>query len=249
MKLTLLIALALVLALAACAPAATPEPTPTLPPPTETPVPPTSTPEPTPTPDPLLFRDDFDGALSSEWTWLREQPSDHSLTANPGWLEIVAGPGGLGDESIQNVLLHGAPGGKFEIETRVNFRPPGNFQIGGLVIFESPQNFVLFGRAFCGGTGGTCVGDGLYMDLVQDGTWYPDNYATRAPDTDSLFLRLQRDGENLTGLVSEDGENWTTIGRHQSSFNPVFVGLVAGQAMRSVPGKPQFDYFTITALP
>lgn len=249
MKRNLITVLAILLAVSACgAPVPPPPPaTETASPPTETAIPPTATLEPSPTPDPLLFRDEFDGALGDGWHWVREKPSDWSLTKAPGWIEIMARAGGVGDGSISNLLLREAPTGDFELETRLNFRPAGNFQLGGLLIYADNTDYVVFGRAFC--AGGACAGDGLYMDMIIDGNWNSENFATRAPAVDILHLRLRRVGDAYSGSVSEDGQQWTVIGSHQAPWQPVFIGILAGQAVRSVPKPAQFDYFMVTAIP
>lgn len=163
------------MALTACnTPAAVPTELPP-PSPTDTPLPPTSTPEPTPTVDPLLFRDDFEGSLGEGWSWTNEDDRFYSFTNNPGWLEMSAQPGYIGDGTVTNLLLRNAPDGNYELETRMNFVPKGNFQIGALVIYESGPNFAQFGRAFCG----PCPAvDGFYFDLFIDGKFGGENFAT-----------------------------------------------------------------------
>jgi len=244
------------LVLAACGAPATPEPTQTSTPrptPTETPVPPSATPEPsptpepTPTPDPLLFRDDFEGQLGEGWQWVREDDRYWSLTSSPGWLEIMARSGNVNDGNIKNLLLRPAPQGDFELETTLRFRPTGNFQIAGLLIYQSADQHVQFGRAFCNAP--QCTGDGFYLDLITDGNFSPENFATDAPETDTVQLRLRREGETYTGYISVDGVQWILIGVHRSDMVPIFVGLVAGQAVGSTPKPAQFDYFLINALP
>ncbi len=249
--------------LSACSILTTPEPTPLptptntlvpsptrtiVPSPTETPIPPTSTPEPSPTstPDPLLFRDDFEGVLDSSWNWVREDNKYWNLTNNPGWLEIMAGYGGVGSGNIKNLLLRSVPEGNFELETRLNFQPAGNYQIAGLLIYESAANFVQFGRAFCNAQ--QCTRDGYYLDFVTSGNLNPENFATKITETEIVYLRLRREGEVFTAYGSEDGEEWKVIGAHTGSINPLFVGLVAGQALNSSPKPAQFDYFMINAL-
>lgn len=241
------------LVLLACGTLATPAPVPAptstpLPPPTETPVPPTVTLEPSPTSDPLLFRDDFEGSLGEGWEWTRENKNAWSLTNNAGWLEIMARAGHVGSGDIDNLLLRQAPEGNFELETRLNFKPTENFQIAGLIIYESAANFIQFGRAFCG-FGPPCAGDAYYIDLINGGNNNPENFATSAPETDTVFLRLRREGNTFTAYASEDGTEWKVIGAHVGQMNPLFVGLVAGQAVNSVPKPAQFDYFVINALP
>ena len=153
-KIFLCIVLMAVLLSACGAPAAPPAPEPTLPPtatstplppPTATPLPPTATAEPSPTPDPLLFRDEFDGALGEGWQWVLENPQTWSLNSQPGWLEMVVSSGSVSAGSAENLLLRPAPEGNFELETKVKFKPTGDFQIAGLLIYESAANFVQFG--------------------------------------------------------------------------------------------------------
>ena len=222
--------------------------------PTETPLPPptvtlepTTTLEPSPTPDPLIFRDDFDGSLNDGWQWVHENQNYWSLTNNSGWLEIMARSGHVGSGDIDNLLLRQAPEGNYELETKLIFDPSENFQFAGLLIYESAANFVQFGRAFCGYA--QCAGDGFYLDMTTDGNVTPENFAATAPDTDTIYLRLRREGGTFTAYSSEGGEEWKLIGAHQSPMKPMFVGLVSGQAYNSVPKPAQFDYFMIKALP
>lgn len=241
------IVLLLVLTLSACTTPTPPPPTETpIPPPTNTPLPPTPTPEPTATLDPLLFRDDFEGSLGEGWSWTNENADFWNLTNNPGWLEITALPGHVADGSMKNLLLRNAPGGNYELETNLKFQPTGNFQIAGLLIYESAANFTVFGRAFCG----QCpAGDGYYFDLTIDGSFTGENFGTTAPATDTLYLRLRREGNTYTSYGSEDGVDWQVIGTHTSEMSPMFVGLVSGQAVNTTPKPAQFDYFVINALP
>lgn len=218
-----------------------------VPPPTNTPLPPTATLEPSPTPDPLIFRDDFEGALDESWSWTKENKQYWSLTNNPGWLEITALPGNIGDGSITNMLLRPMPEGNFELETHLKFQPTGNYQIAGLLIYESASNFMQFGRAYCNAP--ACKGDGYYFDLTIGGSFTGENFSTAAPEIDTIFLRLRREGNTYTAYASEDGEKWQVIGTHTSEMSPMFVGLVSGQAVNSLPKPAQFDYYVINALP
>ncbi len=256
-KSVLLFMLLLAVSLSACSvpptpapePAASPAPTNTpVPPATETPtpIPPTSTPEPSPTPDPLLFRDEFDGSLGEGWQWLREKPQAWSLTNNPGWLEIIARPGYVSEGNLDNQFMRPIPEGNFELETKIKFKPVGDFQIAGLLNYESPANFIQFGRAFCDYP--QCANDGFYMDVISGGNMLPENFAVAAPATDTVYLRLRREGDTYSSYASEDGQEWKMIGTQNSPMNPLFIGLVAGQAW-SAPQAAQFDYFVVYALP
>ena len=254
-KIFLCIVLMAVLLSACGTPAAPPTPEPTLPPtatstpaplPTATPLPPTATAEPSPTPDPLLFRDEFDGALGEGWQWVLENSQTWSLSSEPGWLEMVVSSGSVSAGSAENLLLRPAPEGNFELETKVKFKPTGDFQIAGLLIYESAANFVQFGRAFCDYP--QCANDGFYLDMVADGNMNPENFAVSAPETDVVYLRLRREGSTYTAYASKDGLEWKLIGAHTSDMNGMFIGLVAAQA-QSAPKPAQFDYFLINSLP
>lgn len=223
-----------------------PLPTETLVPPTET-LEPSPTLVPSPTLDPLIFRDDFEGSLGEGWEWVREDKKSWSLTNNAGWLELMARAGNVGSGTIENMLLRTSPDVNFELETQLKFKPAGNFQIAGLLIYESAANSVLFGRAFCDGP--QCAGDGYYFDQIANNSFISDNFATAAPESDTVYLRLRREGNSYTAYASEDGNEWRVIGAHVGEMNPLFVGLVAGQAVNSVPKPAQFNYFMINALP
>jgi beta-xylosidase len=245
-----------IFALAACGSPATPAPEPTSPPlptntsipePTSTSLPPTATLEPSPTPDPLLFRDDFEGSLGEGWTWTQENKKSWSLTNNPGWLEIIARPGYVGGGNLDNILLRPIPDGNFEIEIKLNFKPVGDYQIAGLLIYESAANYLQFGRAFCDAPG-VCAKDGFYVDLSTNGNLDGQNLATPAENTEIAFLRLRREGNKYTAYASHDGQEWRLIGEKISDMNPMFIGLLAGQAW-SAPQPAQFDYFIVNQVP
>jgi len=233
--------------LTSCGPQATPTPVPTStatasPVPTYTAVP-TATVTPSPTPVPILFRDDFEGTLDAGWQWVKENKKMWSLTNKPGSLEIIAGSGGV---ASRNLLILPIPKGNFELETKLTFEPAVNYQIAGLIIYYNGANYIMFGRAFCA----TCLsdGDGFYFDMNERGKLSTDNFASAAPGTDLVYLRLRREGNTYTSYTSEDGIQWTKHGVHTSEFEPKSVGLAAGQSTKdSMPA--QFDYFTISAIP
>lgn len=249
----------LILLLTACGSPATPTLGPTIPPakntpvplPSETPIPPEPTLVPTlvpsPTLDPLLFKDDFEGGLAEGWKWTRENKKTSSFKNNPGWLEIIAGPGNVGGGKLDNLLLRQIPDGNFELETKIKFKPTGDYQIAGLLIYESAGNFIQFGRAFCDAPK-ACAKDGFYVDLYINSNYDAGNLATEAKDTDIAFLRLRHEGIKYTAYASYDGETWQLIGEKNSEMKPKFIGLMAGQAF-SAPKPAQFDYFIVNQLP
>lgn len=195
--------------------------------------------------DPNYFRDDFDIQLGTGWAWLHEDPSNWSLTAVPGALQINAGAGHVNDETVTNLLLRAAPSGDFQIETKLTFRPNADFQFAGLIIYESPPNLIQAGRAFCD-IPDVCVGEGLYVDYYNSGSFVTPNFAAAYTESE-IYLRLVRQNDTYTFQTSSDGSEWTLRGGTVSQMNPLQIGLVAGQNASSVI-PALFDYFEVRSL-
>ena len=196
----------------------------------------------------LLFRDDFDNSLDKNWVWVGEDKDNWSLAALPGSLQINAGSGDVNKGTIRNLLLRPMPAGVIQIETKVTFQPVSNFQFAGIIVYESPTNFVQVGRAYCSGEIPRCVGDGLYMDYYEGGSFVAPNYALPFTQSETVYLQLIRRGNTYTLQTSVDGETWDTRGMTTSDMNPLQIGLVAGQnASSMIPAT--FDYFEVTLLP
>jgi branched-chain amino acid transport system substrate-binding protein len=190
------------------------------------------------------FKDDFDGQLAEGWTWLAEDPSKWSLSEVPGSLQIIASDASIdGPNMPPNILLREAPSGDFEVTTSLQFTPTSNFQFAGLVVFQDNGNVLQFGRAFCN-LANSCIGDGVYFDNIENGSFSTNNYQT-AFHGPTIYLRLRRVGNTYTGYYSEDGENWTITGDHIRDFSQMRVGLIAAQAPTEIPAV--FDYFTMNA--
>ena len=196
--------------------------------------------------DPSYFRDDFDNNLGPGWQWLREVPSNWSLTAIPGWLQINVDGGEVSDETMTNLLLRAAPAGNFQMETKITFSPKADFQFAGLIIYESPPNLIQAGRAFCD-LPDVCVGDGLYVDYYNNGSFVTPNFAAAYPETE-VYLRLIRQGDTYTFQSSADGSEWILRGGTVSSMNPLQIGLAAGQNTTGII-PASFDYFEVSSLP
>ena len=197
----------------------------------------------TSTPDRKFFRDDFNEELDSEWSWVREDPENWSLTALPGALQINVAGGYVAEETNPNLLLRSAPEGDFQIQTQLTFRPTRNYQFAGLIIYEDSSNFLQAGRSYCDSTG--CAGSGLYMDLYVNGDIIPPDFGQGYRVFDPLLLRLSRQGDSYTFEASTNGKVWFLIGRHTSDMNPIQIGLVTGQRMSGENLPATFEYFEV----
>jgi beta-xylosidase len=222
-------------------PSATPSPIPSA---TSTPATPTVSPS--PTPDPRFFRDDFNETLDDQWSWVREDPRNWSLTALPGALQLNVAGGYVAAHTNPNLLLRPAPEGNFQIETQITFRPTRNYQFAGLIIYENDSNFIQAGRAYCSSVG--CVGAGLYVDYYQKGVIVKPDFGQPYGDIDPLLLRLSRREDTYTFEASTDGKVWFIIGSHTSAMKPLQIGLVTGQRMRGQNLPAIFEYFEVHSL-
>lgn len=189
--------------------------------------------------------DDFDTeTLAPTWSWINESPDHWSLTEAPGFLRLVLQP------DFTTMLVRPVPQGDFEIRTRLIFTPTTNFEMGGLVLYQDDGNLLLLGRAFCEfGYPGCVEGNGIYFDHIEDGALVGDNYGMRTASTGLAYLRIIRQGSFYTGYVSEDGQNWLLVGRHEvsSEVELDWMGLaIRGpieQTEQTEQTSADFDFF------
>jgi beta-xylosidase len=189
------------------------------------------------------WTDGFGGpGLGVGWAWVNEDAANWSLTARPGFLRIMTHAGGVGDK---NLLFRPAPGGDFDIRTRLVFAPTSNFQIGGLVLYQDSGNYLILGRAYCGAAPPGCVGNGIYFDRIEGGEFVGPNFATSAASPDQAYLRLTREGSMCSGYYSDDGTTWRLIGRHTPDGAALWskIGLTAARG-GSIPAD--FDFFQLS---
>ncbi len=194
----------------------------------------------------LVFRDDFEDALSSGWEWVREVPNRWDLTSNPDFLRLTMDL----EAYPRNILLRPAPEGNFEIAARVLFTPTENFEFAGLEIYQDDKNLLRVGRGFCQIpiAPSVCIGNGIYFDVsVMGYNWCP-NIMLETQQESEAYLRLRKEGNLYTAYYSEDGTNWTLVGQQTTELKSPRIGLVTTGS--SYIGKfADFDYFTIYELP
>lgn len=114
-----------------------------------------------------IFRDDFTGQISPEWTWQNQDASRHKLN-DDGWLEITGG-----DESIltdgqqANLLWIDLPKGDFEIMLHLKSQPLFDFQQAGFLLYQDAENYLTLNRGYCM----ECVlgGEGVFLEYSSNG--------------------------------------------------------------------------------
>jgi len=159
-----------------------------------------------------FWRDDFGtDTLHPLWSWIREDVSHWSLTDNPDFLRITTQEGGIiaASNDQQNILVTDAPGGDFQITTKVIFDPSENFQHAAILVYQDDDNYIQLNRAWA-------FGDTVNFDQEIAGVVTSTQIAETA---DTIWLRMTREA------------NTHRIHQHE------WCGLDAGRPVRRLPPK------------
>jgi len=188
-----------------------------------------------------VWDDQFENtSLNPRWSWINEDATHWSLSANPGYMRIIT------QQQDKNRLVQDVPSGDFEIRTYLIFDPGENFQFAALYVYGDEDNFLKFGRAFCNKAPPECVGNGIYFDYVEDGELTGGNFATAVTEQSLAYLRLVSDGANFTAFVSTNGTSWEEIGTHTINFTPSKIGLSGSNGAQPASEIPaDFDFFLV----
>ena len=197
------------------------------------------------------WSDRFDKGFNDPWAWVREDASHWSLDDRPGYMQITTQEGSLlgSSNDAHNLLLRPTPPTDWQIGTRVLFTPTQNYQIAGLLIYADDDDFMLLGRAFCD-TPDECVGNGIYFDHEEAGSFAGSNYATMIPLPYLTNLQVARVESDYWGFYGEDGIYWRLIGHHVAGpgFISTRVGLGAyNQSAEAAEIDAAFDSFRLVA--
>jgi hypothetical protein len=216
--------------------------------------------------------DEFNSnSLGSQWTWVRENNSNWSLSKTPGSLAITGQKGDIlgATNNAENILLQSA-NTDWTILTKVTFsRKPSSFnQQGGIIAWQDDDNFVKLVYRSNPRPGRPGSGSGGVMDMIieKNGNYF-SLASFRSPDviTDnnySLIMKLERKGETITGSYSRDGKTFSKLGTANLILRDAKAGFVVcngsdvGRSGMRMPGMQMpeqdqsdfnvsFDYFRI----
>lgn len=189
-----------------------------------------------------LFEDEFDGkSLENSWIILRENQSDISLTESPGHLRIISKAEDLWQINVNNKikLLRRGPHGDFEIVARLTYDPKEKFQQAGIILYEDEENYVMLTRQK----------DDAQHVVMSRSISKTEGAKSAATSLTTLYLKLTKSGESISGAFSTNGETWTTVdhisGLH---FKHPQVGLVGFNAQQKTTANADFDFFKISAI-
>jgi beta-glucosidase len=207
--------------------------------------------------------DEFNSpAIAKQWTWIRENPSNWSLSKKAGSLVITSGKGDLqaANNNAENVLLQSA-NTDWVVESKLVFsrRPSGFSQSGGLLAYQDDDNYIKLaygagggGRGFGRGYGrpdGTQSGSVL---LVTEENGNQKNAAVLSmtdiiKDNNTLYLRFEKKGDLYTASCSPDGKNFKNVGSASVLLKDIKAGILVCDGVAdarfsrfmNMPGRPQ----------
>jgi beta-glucosidase len=219
--------------------------------------------------------DEFNtSSLGKQWTIIRENTENLSLTKQPGSLVITSAKGDIAAESndAQNIILQSA-NTDWTIETKIicSRKPAGFSENAGIIAYQDDNNFIKLvyrtgmGRRGFGQMGGEQPG-AVELSVESGGNQKSSVTISMEkiikPDN-TLFLRLVKKGDAYTASCSSDGKKFEEVGDAKVILLDITAGLMVcdgvmpAQLARfrrqmpqdSEPIKPfevAFDYFRIT---
>ncbi|PRY96668.1 beta-glucosidase-like glycosyl hydrolase [Marinilabilia salmonicolor] len=202
--------------------------------------------------------DEFNGSeINSQWKWLRENPSAHSLTEKEGALTITSEPGGVSERTnnAKNILLQSA-NSDWTIETKlVGSRMPSQPENAGIIVYQDDENFIkLVHRAVIKTTRIREPQPGT-IDLVIEENDISKSLASfklKDPITGSneLILKLTKKGSMYTAYYSVDnGENFENLGTADLLLKDIRAGLMVADGIISNYMKSTFWFDSDTTKP
>jgi tetratricopeptide (TPR) repeat protein/regulation of enolase protein 1 (concanavalin A-like superfamily) len=168
----------------------------------------------------LTWQDSFeDLSLQAEWRWTDPQgKSSYDFIGQKGVLELRTSAGcDLSAINLRAPRLLRQISGDFAVETKLVDITEEESQIGGLLLWLSEKSYLSFGKR------SDRVNE-VHLEVCQ-GNRYEIIGRGLLPGR-QLYLRLERCGESVSALCSDDGNKWQSCGK--TSFpldNPVWIGL------------------------
>ncbi|TLD42471.1 MAG: Ammonium transporter [Candidatus Jettenia ecosi] len=188
-----------------------------------------------------LYEDEFESqTLDPSWLIIRENQSDWNLLVHPGYLRITTKAENLWQINVNNKikLLRGAPLGDFEVVTKVTYNPKQKFQQAGVIMYESDDNYVMLTRQ---------MDDVDNVEMSRELSRMSGSKSVPTTLT-TLYLKLTKSGENVTGSFSGDGNSWTTVDVISGAkLERPKVGIVGFNAQLNTTVDADFDFFKIGA--
>lgn len=186
--------------------------------------------------------DNFDSTiLDSRWNWVRENPTYWSLTSNPGFFHLVT-RGSLNQtaNNLENILLTPMWGIDYRIITKLTFSPVENYHRAGLLVYQDDDNYLQLTRVYS---------EGDYVRIKTEiGGVTSVIILPEVISATTLYLRIDKKGNDYYGFYSIDGVTWVFVGQENLLLTNTSVGLFAALGPTAQEISADFDYFQFTPL-
>ena len=181
-------------------------------------------------------------SLGKQWSWVRENPAEWSLSKKPGSLVITGETGDIveSDNNAGNLLLQSA-NTDWSIETKIvcSRKPAGLFENTGILAYQDDDNFVklvyrssMRRRGFGFDRSSGAAEQPGSVELIIES--YGNQKTSASLDMDdmikgdnTLILKLAKKGEQYTASCSSDGEKFETVGMGDIALKDIKAGLIA----------------------
>jgi alpha-glucuronidase len=203
----------------------------------------------------LTGSDDFtETTLGPQWHWVREDPSNWSLT--PGALVIRSQAGDLqgSTNTAKNLALQSVDGDWNEEAKLVFSRPlANNNEQGGIIAYGDDDNYVKLAWEMSDSTQAI---NKLHVVLLREQSAADTTTQVTGADAQhivgpdgAIWLRLTKTGTTYRGYYSRDGSVWRFMGSATLTAPVTQAGLLAfNRAGTSTDLRVAFDYFHIKSL-
>jgi len=191
----------------------------------------------------VVFEDEFGGYIfKSEWAWI-DPEGGGMWEEGQGYLRMQAESGhDLNRRTNFNApRLVVATKGDFAIETAVKV---SNDLVdhGGLLVWRAENSFLRLEK--------TSINHEFKGDVIFSSHRWGSNLVGRVGELQQaykVYMRIERRGNQFTGLASSDGINWQSCGTTVIGMGePVEVGLFAvAPGENTLPTVTRFDYFRL----
>ncbi|MGH3462651.1 MAG: ThuA domain-containing protein [Kribbellaceae bacterium] len=181
------------------------------------------------------------------------RPDFAGMRVEGGELRVDTLPGdinGGNNNDPKNFVLQAAPDGDWTAETRFKAPLKEKYQLAGFMVYGNDDDYVKLDVVAVNDPGSAVS---LRAELVAENDGQFGNGGNRSialTDTESgwWYLRLTKTGDSYAGWVSEDGEEWHSIGDPVTNQVPEpKVGLQAiGPDQTQGPVTVGFDWFHLT---
>lgn len=184
--------------------------------------------------------------LGQNWTFV--DPVGNSFYTMTGYQAAISVPAGSshdiwigGNNSAR--LMQPAQDDDFEIETKIDSNVDTFAQLQGFIVEQNTQNFLRFDVFHDQNN------TRLFAASFNNNVPFEQGSMVINDITESIYLRVTREGNTWTQSYSYDGTTWLLGNSFDYTLPVTAVGLFAGNAAANPAHTAAFDYFLNNAAP